>query len=375
MILKFRKKRSEPTSHCDIFFLFLEPHLWAKENAEIVLKYSTLYPFRLRGKAITCVYCCEGYEDPTHFRRHFDVHHQQFNIATAFHHMSSLKEYLKVDVFDLKCRLCLQPFEKIEDVAEHLKESHADVAKKLNLEYDVGLQPYKLVNNNYCCFHCGKKMPTLIKLCRHTIVHYQRFTCDTCGRNYLSHEALKYHIKCIHSVTKHVCRKCWKEFPTLEKKKAHIRESKPCWTFCCIVCGDRFQSWEHKQKHLEAEHGYEKIVYKCPECDGSFTSRKYFYTHYKLAHTDEGFQCACCGLKFNTQKRLEDHSLGHTGEKQFMCNICSKSFVRQKSLTQHMWTHSETKRFVCLLCDKGFAQKVSLKTHMKTNHPEVTIDF
>lgn len=339
-----------------------------------MLQYSTLYPFRLRGKAITCVYCCEGYEDPTHFRRHFDVHHQEFTIGTAFHHMSSLKEYLKVDICNLKCRLCSQPCENIEEVAQHLKETHADVAKKLNLEFEVGLQPYKLVNNNYCCYHCGKKMPTLIKLCRHTIVHYQRFTCDTCGRNYLTHEALKYHIKCIHAVTKHVCRKCWTEYPTLEQKKAHVRASKSCWTFCCIVCGERFQSWEHKQKHLQAEHGYEKIIYNCPDCEEKFTSRKYFYMHYKLAHTDEGFQCTCCGLKFNTQKRLDDHCRGHTGEKQFICTICSKSFTRQNSLTQHMWIHSEHKRFVCILCDKQFAQKISLKTHLKSTHPDVTID-
>lgn len=342
------------------------------------MRYSTVYPFRLRGKSITCVYCCEGYDDPTHFRRHIDVQHKQFTVATAFHHMSSLKEYLKCDITNLKCRLCYHPCEKIEDFTEHFKtkhiKTHGDVVKKLKLEYDVGLQPYRLVNNNYCCYHCGKKMPTLIKLCRHTIVHYQRFTCDTCGRNYLSHEALKYHIKCIHEVTKHVCRKCWKEFPTSEMKKEHVRGSKPCWTFCCTICGERFQSWEQKQKHLQAEHDFEKIVYNCPDCEEKFTSRKYFYTHYKLAHTDEGFQCACCGLKFNTQKRLDDHSLGHTGEKQFICTICAKSFVRRKSLNQHMWTHSETKRFVCLLCDKQFAQKVSLKTHMRSTHPDVSID-
>ncbi|XP_022818922.1 zinc finger protein 184-like isoform X12 [Spodoptera litura] len=351
-----------------------EPHLMAKENAEILLRCSTMYPFRLRGKSITCVYCCEGYEDPAHFRRHADEHHQHFNITTAFYHMSSAKEYIKVDIFDMKCRLCLQPFEKVDEIAEHLKEVHEEAVKRLNLDYDIGVQPYRLDSNNYSCYHCDKKMPSVTTLCRHTILHYKRFTCDTCGRNYLSHEALKYHIKVNHS-DNHVCRKCWREFSTMEEKRDHIKSNKKCWTFCCIICGERFQSWEQKQKHLEIEHGQDKIMYKCPDCDMNFSTRKYFYTHYKLTHTDEGFQCACCGMKFNTQKQLDDHTLGHTGEKQFVCNICSKTFVRQKSLTQHMWIHSDTKRFVCLLCEKQFNQKVSLKSHMKTNHPEVNIVF
>lgn len=339
------------------------------------MQFSTLYPFRLRGKAITCVYCCEGYDDPAHFRRHVDTNHQQFTISTAFAHMGSTKDLLKVDLSNLRCRLCSEPFEKIQDVAEHLKKSHENkILNKLNLNFDIGMQPYKLEKDNYTCYHCGVKQPTLIKLCRHTNSHYQKFTCHMCGRNYMTNETLKYHIRCSHSGNQ-VCRKCWKSFASVEMKIEHVRASKLCWPFCCILCGERFLSWELKQKHLVTKHGYEKVRYTCPECDQKFNSRKMFYTHYKIAHTEEGFECSCCGLRFGTKTKMEDHKLGHTGEKQFMCTICFKSFSRNKSLTQHMWTHSDSKRFVCLICEKQFAQKVSLKGHMKTHHPEVSVDI
>lgn len=347
----------------------------AKRNAEVVLQYSTVYPFRLRGKALLCVYCCEGYEDPIHFRRHVDGNHKKFTVSTAFAHIGSGKDYLKVDCTNLKCRLCFEPFANLDHVAEHLLKEHdrKDI-RKLRLEYDIGLQPYRLEKDKWFCYLCNKKLPTVTKLCRHTTSHYQHYTCDMCGRSYMTNEALKYHIKCNHSGN-FVCRKCWQDFPTMEQKREHIRLSKKCWAFACVYCGDRFQSWEQKQKHLVANHDCPETNYPCPECDSTFQTRKRFYNHYKMAHTDEGFVCSCCGLKFGSKNQLEDHRLGHTGEKQFKCPVCSKAFTRNKSLSQHMWIHSENKRFICLLCDKQFAQKVSLKGHMKSHHPEVTLEF
>lgn len=352
------------------FFLFLElePHLTAKRNAEIVLQYSTVYPFRLRGKAMLCVYCCEEYEDPEDFRRHVDDNHEQFTVSTAFAHIGSAKDYLKVDCTNLKCRLCAESFISIEHVAEHLAKEHdRKETRKLCLDYDIGLQPYKLEKDKWLCFHCNKKLPTITKLCRHTTSHYQQYTCDICGRSYMTNDALKYHIKCSHSGN-YVCRRCWKDFPTLEEKREHVRTSKSCWAFGCVNCGDRFQSWEQKQKHLVEKHDCPETSYPCPDCDKTFQIRKQFYSHYKMAHTDEGFVCSCCGLKFGAKNQLEDHRLGHTGEKQFKCLVCSKAFTRNKSLSQHMWIHSDVKRFECKPCNKQFNQKVSYRSHMKVHH-------
>lgn len=344
----------------------------AKRNAEVVLQYSTVYPFRLRGNEMHCVYCREVYEDPADYRKHLDETHQQFTVSTAFAHCGSRKEYLKVDVTDLKCRLCANPFEDINEIAKHLYERHD--RRKLNLKYDIGMQPYKMERGNWGCYICGKKMPSLTTLGRHTTAHYQKFTCDVCGRNYLTNEALRYHFRCSHS-GKHCCRKCWREFPNLDAKREHIKMSKPCRPFVCVHCGDRFLSWEVKQKHLIDVHGRPKKTYECPDCDKVFESRRIFYLHYKLSHTEDSFTCSCCGQKFANKKVLDDHRLGHTGEKLYKCSVCSKAFSREKTLKQHMWIHSENKRFSCHICDKQFAQKVSFKGHMKSHHPNVIIEF
>ncbi|CAH2062211.1 unnamed protein product, partial [Iphiclides podalirius] len=344
----------------------------AKRNAEVVLKCSTVYPFRLRGNVLLCVYCYEEYEEPEMFRRHVDDEHQSFCVSTAFAHCGNGNEYLKVDCTNLRCRLCSQPFETLVGIAEHIKAHHPN--EKLDTDYEIGLQPYRIDKDRWHCYLCGLKLPTLTKLCRHTTSHYQKYTCECCGKSYLSNDALKYHIRCSHA-PKPQCRKCWREFPTPEMKRDHLRRSKACWQFCCVHCGERFMSWECKQKHLVAAHGRPKATYACPDCGDTFDQRKTFYCHFRTSHTDESYTCSCCGMKCGSKLQLDDHTLVHTGEKRFECAVCRKPFTRKKSLTQHMWIHSEKKRFSCPVCDKQFAQKVSLKGHMKSHHPEIEMDF
>lgn len=367
--LSYNRNRKSPID----VFLFLETERvsrsqLAKRNAEVVLKFATVYPFRLRGKSLLCVYCHEEYEEPNDYRQHMNDCHQSFTLATAFAHCSKGKDYPKVDCTNIKCRECGDLFETIAEVANHIYHIHEQ--KILNLNYDIGLQPYKLQKDKWVCYLCGEKLASLTTLCRHTTSHYLKYTCDMCGRSYMTFEALKYHIRCSHS-GKNVCRKCWTEFPTLQDKRDHIRATPSCMPFCCLNCGERFLSWELKQKHLVSNHGHPARDYSCPECEEKFSVRKRFYNHYKLTHTDSGFVCSCCGLKFGTKGQLDDHRVGHTGEKDFMCRVCLKTFSRQKSLKQHMWIHSETKRFLCVVCDKQFAQKVSLVGHMKSYHPDV----
>ena len=346
--------------------------MMTKRNAELVLQYSTVYPFRIRSKTMICVYCCEEYEDPKDYRTHLDEAHKTFTVSTALAHCGYGKEYLKVDLTDLKCRICSLPCNNLEEIAEHIREIHG--VSKIDLNYEIGMHPYRMDGEKWVCFLCDKKMPSLTKLCRHTTSHYQKYTCDVCGRTYLKNEALKYHIRCSHTYGNHVCRKCWIDFPTLEKKREHLRQSKRCWTFCCISCGERFMSWEGKQKHLIEIHGRQKKMYECPDCEETFESRKHFYTHFKVNHSDDSYVCSCCGLKYGTKKELEEHRFCHTGEKPYRCSICLKLFSRSKSLKQHMWIHSDNKRFICVICNKQFAQKVSLKGHMKTHHPEITLE-
>ncbi|XP_052745569.1 oocyte zinc finger protein XlCOF6 isoform X19 [Bicyclus anynana] len=341
----------------------------SRRNAELVLQYSTAYPFRVRAKDMICVYCHEEFAEPNMYRDHMDEEHKTFTVYTAFAHCHRGQEFLKVDITGLKCRICSTPFENLQDIAAHIRDTHG--FSEINTDIEIRMHPYRLNSEKWGCALCNEKCASLIKLCRHTASHYHKYTCHVCGRMYLTNQALKYHTRCSHS-GKNVCRKCWTDFPTLELKKEHVKISKSCWQFCCITCGERFASWEKKQDHLTEVHGREKKVYGCRDCDQTFSSRKPFYKHYILVHSDKSYICPYCDFKFISKREMENHKIGHTGEKPFRCEVCSKMFPREKDLKQHLWIHSKMKRFVCAICEKQFAQKVSLKGHMKSHHHQDT---
>ncbi|XP_045506026.1 PR domain zinc finger protein 5-like isoform X5 [Colias croceus] len=341
-------------------------YIMAKRNAEILVKYTTLYPFRLPEEYMVCVYCCESFHDGPSYRKHMVDEHATFKVRMAFAHVT--EGFLKADITDLSCRICQVRLDTLENAASHLFDAHQ---KPLDVSQDLGIQPFRLEGDKLMCALCPSKAICLRQLSRHTQSHFSKYTCEACGKSYSTITTLKHHITYSHSGGNRICRKCKITFDTLEAKREHINTSKKCWTNMCNICNERFVSWKSKQTHLSEVHGVSKKTYVCPECPEVFDDRKRYRTHFRLTHTEDVYICTCCGLKFDTKKNLDEHRVVHTKEKLFPCPVCSKSFPRKKNLIQHLWIHSELKRFGCTLCNKQFNQRVTWKSHMKSYHPDL----
>lgn len=342
----------------------------AKRNAEVIVKYTTAYPFRLPEDTMVCVYCCESYDDPAMYREHMEKEHVSFNVRMAFVHCN--EGYIKADCTDHRCRFCCERFETVNDAAYHLVNKHAI---QIELDYEIGMQPFKLEKDRLLCAICNAKSICLRQLSRHTQTHFLKYTCEACGKSYATITTLRNHITYCHTGEERICRKCKQGFPSTEAKRQHLNTSKRCWSHLCHICGERFVSWNVKQQHMMEVHGAQRKTYACPECPEVFVDRKKYRVHFKIRHTDDNFVCSCCGNKYDTKRNLDEHRVVHTKEKLFPCTVCSKSFPRKKNLVQHMWIHSEYKRFSCTLCNKQFNQRVSWKTHMKSYHPDLAFDM
>lgn len=332
-----------------------------RRNARILIQNATVYPFKLPGSVMVCVYCDEQFEEASPFRQHMDVRHNEVKRYCL------PKDPIKVDCTKITCRICSNPFEKLEDVAGHLKQTHRHLS--INLNVDLGLQAFKFMADDLSCVVCNEKFFSLRALSRHTQTHYVKFTCEACGKAYSTSGSLQYHVRNVHT-QKRKCQHCQKEFNSALDKRKHLKESSKCWYHLCNLCGERFINWTTKQRHMIEAHKHTKSKYVCPECGEECSTRQKLGAHFKIVHTDQNFECTFCDLKFHKKKYLADHVIVHTKEKLFPCTVCSKSFSRKKNLVQHSWIHSEQKRFKCKICNKPFNQKVCLKAHMKGYHPE-----
>ncbi|XP_053623424.1 oocyte zinc finger protein XlCOF7.1-like isoform X15 [Plodia interpunctella] len=355
---KPEKKKKEQTPN---------PMTMARRNAQILVQFVTAYPFKLPVTCMVCVYCDQSYQDPALYRAHVDSNHDDFKPYLAFAHIN--EGYVKVDCTDLKCRICKLTLDKIETAAEHLLKDHD---KPIDLRYDCGLQPFNFKTEQLLCVICNKNFMNLRALSRHTQSHYNKCTCEQCGKCYLSTSALRYHIRLSHAVTadQKICNKCKQIFDSVEERRAHMSVSKKCWKHSCRICYNKFMTGILRDEHLKDVHGVVKPTLECPECKKTFPDGRAVGKHFKIHHTNTYFGCPFCNRKFDSKSGLEKHRVTHTKEKRFSCDQCSRAFPRKSTLVTHMWIHSDSKRFVCHVCSKPFNQKVSWKTHMKSYHSE-----
>ncbi|XP_008573161.1 PREDICTED: zinc finger protein 597 [Galeopterus variegatus] len=112
-----------------------------------------------------------------------------------------------------------------------------------------------------------------------------------------------------------------------------------------------------------------KTVYKCSECDQSFTDNSYFVLHQKIHSGGKKYKCGDCGKIFNHRANLRTHRRIHTGEKPYKCAECGTSFRQPSHLSRHMNSHVKEKRYTCGICGRGFMWLPGLAQHQKSHTP------
>lgn len=279
----------------------------ARANAEVLIRYTTAYPFRVNDKSMLCVYCHEFHNDPAKFRSHMNEDHGTFTLKVAFFNIPK-SEFIKADCTELKCRICDNVAADLDDIAKHLADVHK---KDIDFDAKLGVMPYVLKDDLYNCAVCSKNFPSLFHLNRHTITHFLSYVCHVCGCSYVATTGLLRHVRTKHQNYQVSCRTCGKNFPTMDAKEKHRRSEKSCMPYCCPKCPERFLDWKSRKRHMETDHGQEQKTLRCPDCDINFTGESAYYEHYKLQHSKDCAACKHCGMKFLSLYRLKRHMKRH----------------------------------------------------------------
>lgn len=287
----------------EVRFIYQLKH---RNNAEIIMDNSTAYPFRIWAGKLSCVFCRNVFVNPPLLRHHLDSEHHQVDTKAAFYKCLR-KDYLKIDITDLKCKICAEPFDDIETLAQHLKHGHN---KMLDLDAQMGVLPFKLDSSLWKCLFCMNQFSDCLSLVRHTSEHFQNYVCHTCGQGFITKEALLLHFRTPHDNI-FSCYRCSATFSTAEDRKCHIRERHTKTPYMCKICkgNPRFSSWDLKQKHMLEIHSSKPHMYECMVCRTTFKSRSAKYKHAQKVHPAQQFSCKYCNSILNSKVILDNHIL------------------------------------------------------------------
>ncbi|XP_011569212.3 zinc finger protein 320 isoform X16 [Plutella xylostella] len=339
-----------------------------KENAKLMLRHTTAYPFiQIERKYIGCCFCYSPFEDPTQFREHMDWEHHQIDKSTAV----TEKFTTRVDIHDLRCKICKEGFPTLEPLSEHLISQHQI---KIDSQHDLGLAPLKLEKERFFCYVCQKVFIAFYALFVHAISHLSRNICDACGKNFATQNGLDRHVLNSHTVrVDFPCKRCKQTFPSKEKRREHLAMSKSCLPIRCRQCHDRFTCKEMLEHHRVNVHGMTRRMHTCKLCGEVYHNRTLLYFHFKSTHTDD-LRCQYCDRTFKVRSSLQEHvNSTHTGERPFKCPVCEKGLVSKKALAKHVIIHDDTKKVPCPVCGRLFVARWKLREHAKRHHPEIVI--
>lgn len=332
------------------------------------MKFATVYPFRVPKDSMQCVYCDASFKrGGVEFRQHMKKEHKVFDRRKALAYTSE-DLWLKLDCTEITCRLCNISCSTLQEIAQHLNAVHC---ARLKLDKSLDILPYIYHEDKIQCGICLTNHLSLRQLGLHLPSHFNKFTCEVCGKSFIYITNMKKHLLMCSNKDKYACRKCKVEFDSPQERNAHIKQNEECWPYRCDYCWIRLHNPTTKRRHLAEAHN-KQLSETCPECKEVFYSHTQFLKHFKTVHKNF-LPCPYCNKSFAFKKSLNRHVFTHSGEKPYNCLVCDKAFGRNSHLQQHMQIHNKNKLFECSLCERKFNQRASWKTHMKSRHPDLSI--
>ncbi|XP_047039522.1 zinc finger protein 26-like isoform X2 [Helicoverpa zea] len=392
--------RTENESKKKIVLVFQTPQ---RRNAELILTYSTAYPFKTRFSQILCSYCHEEFNTLTDLRYHMKTEHINSGFKNVFYRARD--NLIKIDITNLECKICSEEIQDVDGLMSHLYREH-NKPVKFNARY--GVLPYKQNSENqWLCVYCNKIFSSFITFNRHIVTHFMNYNCDKCGTTFVSDYALKDHhrqVKCFRTAYKARNGRVLKPRTNAEiilqcSTASPFRTWKS--NFNCVFCRVQSNDPSGLRMHvvtIHANYDVKAAFYKklgkdflnidvtdlqCKLCFMPIDNFDSLIYHLKNDHqqpinTDaqlgvlpfrlnDGsmWKCTICPNEFKDFVSLKKHTSEHF--QNYVCDTCGEGFITESAMIAHTKIPHENK-YNCSRCVATFSSLDERNVHVKTQH-------
>ncbi|KAH9635191.1 hypothetical protein HF086_009531 [Spodoptera exigua] len=352
-----------------------------KHNLKNILDHSNatvIKGFWTRG--YHCGFCKEHRQTASDLKKHNLEAHNLIDDVITVKYVSDL--FIRLDITDLKCRICNAKLKNIEDLTEHLSKTH-DI--KFHTDIKNYIVPFVLDSES---LKCATDLMNVSKKLKKKLLFVDVQWNDTAkGENKQKSKIIVQKFK----ENVRILIKCTNATPI----KGH-------WGigYACLHCPYQTPDPPELKKHTLTTHfsnsePIENVRYvsdmvlrvdvtdlKCEICDLRMDSLKDAMIHLKNNHDqpihldipdhiipfkfDNDFlQCALCSKQFDYFKHLSEHMTEHYPN--YECADCGKHFINTRALRTHVIRHQKGV-FVCAFCSKIFDTRIRMKEHERVLH-------
>ncbi|CAK1587587.1 unnamed protein product [Parnassius mnemosyne] len=324
-----------------------------RKNLQILFNNTTILPFKWRGRCL-CFYCGKSYTEYTDLRKHTQSHGPCTTKDYSLKLIKGNHIEIKIDVSDITCEICNEPFTTFDEIIDHLIGKH-------NMDYDKSidtpLQEYRLAD--FRCLFCDQQFTYFGYLVNHVNnVHPQNnYVCNDCGVSFNKKRDLALHIRHNHRQGGYSCPECPQSFEShglLRKHQNDFHFRK------CKRCGMNFASYSLLLKHLQCDHPDDASA-KCPHCS-------------KQCHSSQGLKQHINKCKVNMlvqiDQPVDNLTVDNMLQPKKKQNVLQ---IRQNiQCVLNMSTALPFKffaKYYCFYCSKKFVEFDELREHTLLEHP------
>ncbi|XP_061727230.1 zinc finger protein 433-like [Cydia pomonella] len=195
------------------------------------------------------------------------------------------------------------------------------------------------------------------------------YKCEQCGRGFEFEQPFKNHMaKHDPNIGPFECDVCHIYFRTQYLRHRHLDYHK--MMFRCNLCG-----FVTRAKHLARNHYlmHTGKVFKCKQCDATFTKSTSYYGHVRLNHPSKDHVCGICGDSFIGALGLRHHhAKAHKelSKSKLSCESCGVQFASSEAMSRHTdgRTLCDASLKACAACGALFATEEARAAHARTQH-------